>query len=93
MESELDELREYEGFDIIVDTKSALVFIGKLESATEWFLSLADVDVHDMTDSNTTKEIYIMESKKFGINRNRRVAKIRKAEIVSVSKLDDVVVY
>jgi len=83
----------YVGTDVVLDTKSPLVYIGRLEEADEWFLVLAEVDVHDRRDSHSTKDVYLMEAKKFGIRKNRERATVRANDVISISKLDDVTVY
>ena len=56
------------------------------------YLTLEDVDVHDSADghSKTTKDRYLMDAGKLGICTNRAAAKVRIAEIISISLLRDV---
>jgi hypothetical protein len=81
------------GQDVVIDTDSSYVFVGKLESATDRFVSLSNVDVHDMRDSHVTKEVYTLDTLKHGIRHNRKLTHIRLERIVCVSRLDDVVRY
>ena len=83
-------LDDYLGKQVVVDTDSQLIIIGTLVGADRHYLTLEDVDVHDASDSSSTKDNYIMESHKLGLRSNRGGAKVRLARVVSISLLDDV---
>ena len=78
---------------VVIDTNSQFVYIGTLSRVADHFIVLKEVDVHDRTETPSTKEEYIMNCKRFGVRPNRREVSVRKALVVSVSKLDDVVLY
>jgi len=88
-----DELRDVLGQQVVVDTRSPYIYLGTLDSFGECFVTLREVDVHDITDSHSTKEIYIMNARKLGIQRNRTSVRILRAEVVSISPLSDVLVF
>lgn len=75
---------------IVVDTWSSWIYIGRLEAVDEDSISLTDVDVHDGTDSSSTKEQYIFESRSTGVRSNRNRVYINLSYVVSFSPLDDV---
>jgi len=81
------------GVDVVVDTTSSYVFIGRLKEVTALAMTLSDVDVHDRGESSSTKERYIMEAKKFGIKSNRKSVTVRLETVLCVSKLEDVIEY
>lgn len=82
------------GHAVVIDTRSGNpVYLGMLAEVGARALTLRDADVHDTSDSRTPREIYVMESKKFGVKMNRREVQVRLDEIVSISRLEDVVVY
>ena len=81
------------GRDIVIDTDSSYVYIGKLEGVDEHFLALSTVDVHDMRDSHAPKEIYVLEAMKHGLRANRKVVYVARRRVLSVSLLEDVVRY
>ncbi len=83
-------LSKYLKKKIVLDTSSTWIYIGILEKVFESCVLLSDVDVHDNTDSNSTKECYVLDSKKTGIKFNRHKAYISLDYIVSFSALDDV---
>jgi len=81
------------GSRVVVDTDSSFVYIGTLESAGDRFLTLVDVDVHDMHDSRGTKEIYTLEALKLGVRANRKRVHLLVGRVVSISLLEDVIRY
>ncbi len=86
-------LEPYLGQQVVIDTRSSYVILGTLTAIGPDCLTLENVDVHDTSDASSTKDHYIMESHKLGIRTNRRAAKVRIAEIISVSLLRDVEIY
>jgi len=84
---------QWVGQIVVVDTDSHYVYIGTLVSVLDNFLELKDADVHDRGEGLSTKEKYVMEVRRFGVKPNRREVSIRKTTIVSVSRLDDILLY
>jgi hypothetical protein len=84
----LEELLEQK---VVVDCVSPYVCLGKLARFDEHFLELRNADLHDLRDTETTRENYIAESVASGIKRNRKRVLIRRSEVVAISKLEDVV--
>lgn len=78
---------------VVVDTSSSYVYLGTLAEVKDHFVVLKDVDAHDRTEGLATKERYVMEAKRFGVKANRKEVSIRKAQIVSLSRLEDVILY
>lgn len=89
-QAELEDLMHRE---VVLDTRGPLLYLGTLASVGDCFYTLRDADVHDMQSSGASKEIYIMETAKHGIRVNRANVFVRKAEIVSLSLLADVIRY
>ena len=83
-------LEEYLGQEVVIDTLSTFIFVGRLVRIDRSYLTLEAVDVHDTTDSSSTKDHYIMEAHKLGVRTNRGGVKVRSAVIISVSLLKDV---
>ena len=88
-----DELKDLVGKNVVVDSRGTIIYIGKLRQVGEHLLVLEEVDVHNMGDSqsNTTKEVYILESKKFGVRVNRKGTRVWLDQVLSVSLLDEVI--
>jgi len=93
MTSEADELKDYIGKQVVIDTKSPIVFIGTLDRIGEYFITLTQVDVYDSSEGSSRKEVYIHEARKYGIRRNRERVEVRKSEVISISRLEDIVQY
>ena len=88
----MDELYQHlQGREIVLDLASPYVYIGKLVRWDRYYLHLEDADVHDLRDTKTTREIYLVETKRLGINSNRKLVMVRIADVVSISALDDVI--
>ena len=83
----------YVGKDVVLDTKSPLVFLGRLAAAADDALTLEDADVHDSSQLQKSKEKYILEARKHGIKKNRHRVMVLADEVVSISLLEDVIIY
>jgi hypothetical protein len=91
--NEAEELREFVGRHVIVDTSTPLFYLGELENVDEHFMTIKNCDVHDVNEGASTKEVYCIEAKKHGVKMNRLRVKVRKALVVSISLLDDIIEY
>lgn len=83
---------EFVGHTVVLDMCSPYVILGQLTAARADCLVLADVDIHDLRDTTTTREKYVLDSRMHGIRANRRQAMVRLADVVSISRLEDVIV-
>ncbi len=88
-----DELNALTGEQVVVDVKGRNLYIGTLQRVGREVLVLADVDVHFCDDSQTTVELYLMEAKKTETRPNRSSVHVMLREVLSLSRLDDVIVY
>ena len=77
--------------EVVVDTRSPWVYIGKLGAVQADSLLLHDVDVHDSGETSTPKERYVLDSSVSGIKANRRLVYVNLEYVVSVSLLADVI--
>lgn len=93
MSQESDEVTPLIGKIVVVDTRTALLYIGRLDRWGSDFVELADCDVHDSLEARSTKEVYAMEAARSGVRQNRRRVFVLRDHVVSVSALDDVIVY
>jgi hypothetical protein len=84
-------LEELLGQKVVVDLRSAFVALGTLERLDEHFLELRNADLHDLRDTQSTREIYVAESHATGIKRNRKRVLLVRREVIAVSRLEDVV--
>ena len=87
------EITDMIGHQVVVDTDSSYIYVGVLECAGSDYLGIVNVDVHDTADSKSTKEHYTHEARKLGARTNRNLTYVRLARVVSISKLEDVIVF
>ncbi len=79
------------GKDIVVDTRSPWMYIGKLAAVQADSLLLNNVDVHDCGETSTPRERYLIDSCATGIKANRSSVYVSLEYVVSVSLLGDVI--
>ena len=84
-------LDEYLNERVVLDMSSMFVCLGKLARYDDHFIELRNADIHDLRDTETTRELYIADSVATGIKRNRKRVLIRRTEVVAISLLEDVV--
>ena len=51
---------------------------------------MTDADLHDFRDSTATREVYVYDSARLGIRRNRARVLIRRDEVVAIARFDDI---
>lgn len=85
-------LEELIGQVVVVDLRSPYVCLGTLRRVDEHFLDLRRADLHDLRDTQTTRENYVVAARESGVRWNRKRVLLVRAEVVAVSCLEDVVV-
>ncbi len=78
------------GTVVVVDLKSSYVCLGTLGDSDEQFIEILDADLHDFRDSTATREIYVYDSVRFGIRRNRSRVLIRQDDVVAITRFADI---
>jgi hypothetical protein len=78
------------GLVIVADLRSTYVCLGKLVDCDELFLVMEDADLHDFRDSPASREVYVYDSARLGIRRNRARVLIRRDEVVALARFDDI---
>jgi hypothetical protein len=84
-------LEELIGERVVIDLSSPFVCLGTLVRVDPLFVELKNADLHDLRDTDSNRETYVVGSRMTGINRNRRRVLVVRNEIVGVARLDDVV--
>ena len=84
-------LDEMIGQKVVVDLRSSFVCLGTLQRSDEHFLELRNADLHDLRDTQTSRENYVAASRTTGIKRNRKSILVNRADMVAISLLSDVV--
>jgi hypothetical protein len=86
-------LQALAGREVVVDTRSPWMYIGRLESLQADSLLLQDVDGHDCGETSAPRERYLLDSIDSGIKANRRSVYVNLDYVVSVSLLSEVIKY
>ncbi len=84
-------LEEFIGQDVVIDLRSPYVCLGTLRRLDEHYLELGDADLHDLRDTDTNREYYVVSARRTGIKRNRKRLLLVRAEVVAISRLRDVI--
>jgi hypothetical protein len=83
-------LEEFLNEKVVVDLKSPFVCLGTLSRIEEHFLELKSADLHDLRDTDTSRENYVAASVATGVKRNRKKVVLFRADVVAISRLADV---
>jgi hypothetical protein len=83
-------IEELVGRVVVLDVTARYVYLGMLSGLDRHYLDLRDADVHDLRDTATSRETYLVNSRLHGVHANRRSTWVRLAEVVCLSRLDDV---
>jgi small nuclear ribonucleoprotein (snRNP)-like protein len=76
------------GQTIVADLRSSFVCIGTLVGYDDQFYEMTDADLHDFRDSTATREVYVFDSARFGVRRNRARVLVLRDEVVALTRLD-----
>ncbi len=91
MKSGVRMLDEMVGEKVVVDFTSEYVCMGTLSRFDDNFIELKNADLHDLRDTDTSRENYIAASHSTGIKRNRKRVVICRRDVVAISRMDDLV--
>ncbi len=84
-------LEPYLNQKVVIDLRGEYVCLGVLKEIGEHFLEMRNADLHDLRDTETSRENYVAASVATGVKRNRKRVLVSRAELVAISLLDDVV--
>jgi hypothetical protein len=84
-------LQEFVNEKVVVDLRSPYVCIGTLVRIDADWLELRNADLHDFRDTETSRENYVASSRETGIKRNRKRVLLARADVVAVTRFEDVV--
>jgi hypothetical protein len=76
---------------VVIDFRSEFVCLGTMKRFDEQFIELRNADLHDLRDTDTSRENYIAASVATGIKRNRKRVIVSRTDVVAISILDEVV--
>ncbi|MFO8008738.1 MAG: hypothetical protein R6V05_13485 [Candidatus Brocadiia bacterium] len=86
-------LEDLEGDQVILDVDGPFIYIGTLSGVGEKVLVLTEADVHFCSDSESTTEYYLLETKRNEVRPNRSAVYVMRDKVVGVSRLADIKVY
>jgi hypothetical protein len=84
-------LDEFLNQKVVIDLRGEYVCMGTLKTTTEHYFELRNADLHDLRDTDTSRENYVAASVATGIKRNRKRVIVFRSEVVAISLMDDVV--
>ncbi len=84
-------LDEFVGRVVVIDLRSPFVCLGTLKAVDDMWLELRHADLHDLRDTQTSRENYVAASRATGVKRNRKRLLVVRADVVAVGLLEDVV--
>jgi hypothetical protein len=84
-------LEALEGRQVVLDLASQYVILGTFRGRDAHHYIIDNADVHDLRDTTTSRELYVLDAKRHGINANRKRVLVRMDGVVSLSNLADVI--
>ena len=69
--SEPDAMARLVGSVVVLDTSTSYVYLGTLKEWQEHYIVLCDADVHDTAEGHSGKELYVLEARRNGVQKNR----------------------
>ena len=89
--SKKDPLKNMLNEDVVLDTATSIIYIGKLIDITDHTFVLESADMHDCRDGHANKELYLAEAVLNGIETNRKIIIVMRPTVISLSRLNDIV--
>lgn len=86
----IDWLQEYRGQLVVCDLADHYLLVGVLDQVGPQHLAFIEADLHDHREANSTKDVYLIETRKFGVRVNRAKVSIPRPLLISISRLDDI---
>jgi hypothetical protein len=85
-----DWLQPFLGKIVVCDLDEYYMVLGCLESVGVSHLQFINADLHDHREANSSKEVYVIESRRLGVRINRVRLSVPRHRLVAVSLLEDV---
>ena len=84
-------LDEMIGQKVVIDLRSTFVCLGTLVRVDDHYLELRNADLHDLRDTQTSRENYVAAALATGVKRNRKRVLVSRADLVAIARQEDVV--
>lgn len=86
----MDSFLHFLNREVVVDVEAMYVYVGEVEQVSDKTVTLINADVHDLRDSETTRERYVLDTKLHGIRANRNRVLVSRTQVLSMSLLEDI---
>ncbi len=78
--------------NVVLDTGTPIVYIGRLVDLSEHTFVLEQADMHDCREGHLGKEAYLAEASRDVLAVNRRRVIVMRSAVISASRLADIVI-
>lgn len=75
---------------VVIDLDDRWIAFGTLARVADDWLELADADLHDLREGSSTRDVYALETQRFGVRANRRRVILPLARVVALARLAEV---
>lgn len=75
---------------VVLDMASPYVYVGRFIGERHGYYVLEEADAHDLRDTSTTRERYVLDSRRHGVRTNRQRVFVDARQVVAISRLDEV---
>lgn len=76
---------------VVLDLESPYVIMGTYRGTEGPHYIVENADMHDLRDTTTTRDLYVLDAKRHGVNCNRQRVLVRSEGVVGISLLADVI--
>ena len=83
-------MKKFLGKEVVVDTDTRWLYVGTLKKIGKTFLTLQDVDAHDLTETSSTRDEHLANIKNNGLIVNRKKVVVNREKLVGLSLLENV---
>lgn len=90
MSSAPEFLAALRGRIVVVDLDGPWIAFGRLDAWSAVHLELSEADLHDLREGTSTRDVYALETQRYGVRVNRKRVSLRLDTVIAVSALDDV---
>jgi hypothetical protein len=90
MSSAPDPFAQLLGEVVVVDLDGPWMALGRLDAIAPSWITLTEADLHDLREGTSTRDVYALETQRFGVRVNRRRVVLPVSQIIAVALLQDV---
>lgn len=87
MDAEIEKLI---GEVVVLDTDTRWLYVGTLKKIGKTFITLEDVDAHDLTETGSTRDLHLATIRNNSLIVNREKVLVNREKLIGLSLLEDV---